>query len=214
MIEAQAREEQVLDFLQRRYEADGFSFIRHPTGQSLPDFLRHTQPDALAIGANQNIVIEVKASRRMRDRGTLAQMARLFENRRDWLFKIVYADDLTSTDDVLPIYGKEAIHKESVEVRRLLEAGSVRAGFVLAWGLLESVVRRLGDGGFQRAPKSANSIAEFLEREGLVSMEEARWLWEMASVRNAVVHGDLDREVHARDVEHLTSIAENLNAAT
>lgn len=212
MIEAQTREQDVLNILQRQYEADGFSFIKNPSGNALPEFLRQIQPDAIAVGRGQNIVIEVKSSRRLRDQGRLAQMARLLQDRHDWQFKIFYADDLSSTDDVLPVPGKAAIEKEIAEVRTLLRGDSVRAAFVLAWALLEAAARRLGRGTAQQTPKMPSSIAELLGREGLISTEESRRLWQLAAVRNAVVHGDLSREVHREDVELLARIIESLSA--
>ena len=139
-------------------------------------------------------------------------MAQLLQDRRDWQFKIFYADDLSSTDDVMPIPGKAAIEKEIAEVRTLLRGNSVRAAFVLAWALLEAAARRLGRGTAEQAPKMATSIAELLGREGLVSTGETRRLWQLAAVRNAVVHGDLSREVQKEDVELLAKIIESLTA--
>ena len=57
-----------------------------------------------------------------------------------------------------------------------------------------------------------SSIAELLGREGLISTEESRRLWQLAAVRNAVVHGDLSREVRKEDVELLARIIESLSA--
>ena len=213
MIEAETREQDVLNILQRRYEAEGFSFIQHPSASALPDFLRQTRPDAIAIGPDQNIVIEVKSSRRLRDQGRLAHMARLLQDQKDWRFKIFYADDLSSADDVLPVPDKGAIEKEIAEVRNLLRNGSIRAAFVLAWALLEAVARRLGHGTAQNVPKEANSVVELLGREGLLSSEETRRLWSLMEVRNAIVHGDLNRKVETEDVEAIAKISEALNAS-
>jgi uncharacterized protein YutE (UPF0331/DUF86 family) len=212
MIEAEAREHRVLDILQRRYEADGFSFIRQPSGDALPVFLRETSPDAIAIGPTRKIVIEVKASRNLRDQGKLAQMAKLLEGQENWSFQIVYADDLSSSEGDLPAADKSAIEREVSVVKELIQNNNARAAFVLAWALLEAIVRRRVNGRMQH-PKSANSIAELLEREGLVSIPDARKLWQMAALRNAVVHGDLDRSVRNDDAEFLIRTVETLNSS-
>jgi uncharacterized protein YutE (UPF0331/DUF86 family) len=212
MVEAQSREQDVLNILRRQYEADGFDFIENPSGSALPDFLRSIPPAAIAVGPNQNVAIEVKTSRRLRDQGRLAQMAQLFQKHANWQFKIFYADDLSSADDVLPVAAKGVIESEIAEVRSVLRDGSVKAAFILAWALVEAATRRLGRGTSEQTPKSASSVAELLGREGLISNEDARGLWQLASARNAIVHGDLGHDVKAEDVEFLVEIAERVTA--
>jgi len=212
-MQANAREEQVLDVLQRRYEADGFSFVRHPSGSALPEFLRGASPDAIAMGPDRKIVIGVKTSRSLHDKGRLAQVARLLQGHRDWHYAVFYADDLGTGDDALPVPSKEAVEKEIAEVRSQLRNGSVRAALVSGWALLEAVTRRVAPSAFQHAPKTAGTIAELLGREGLISDEDLRWLLKLVELRNAIVHGDLDREVRGEDVELLAKVAETLNAS-
>jgi REase_AHJR-like len=213
MMDTQTREQDVLDILRRQYEARGFSFVKNPSVSALPDFLKAFAPDAIATGPDQNIVIEVKSSRRLRDQGRLAQMAHLLEKRGGWHFKIFYADDLSAADDTVPVAEKAAIEQEIAEVRSLLRGNSVRAAFVLAWALLEAAARNSGLGTAQQAPRTATSIAELLGREGVISADETPKLWELASTRNAIVHGDLGREVRKSDVELLAAIVERLISA-
>jgi REase_AHJR-like len=47
MTEVQSRERRVLDALQKRYEARGFSFFKYPSRELIPEFLGDYTPDAI-----------------------------------------------------------------------------------------------------------------------------------------------------------------------
>jgi uncharacterized protein YutE (UPF0331/DUF86 family) len=211
MIEAESREQRVLDILQARYEAEGFTFTRHPSSAELPDFLRQLVPDAIVRGKGKNIVIEIKSSRRSQDQALLQRMTRILQAHPGWTFHIVYADDLSSTDDQLAILDKSSVDRHLKNIDKLIDEGNRNAAVMLVWALLEAVSRRYSEraGG---QPKSINSVIEYLEREGYVSISDARRLYSLATLRNAITHGDLDRPVELHDVQFIMDVIKSLNA--
>ena len=53
-------ERRLLELLRPRYEAQGYMFIEYPSGEALPAVLKGFNPDAIAIGPQKNIAIEIK----------------------------------------------------------------------------------------------------------------------------------------------------------
>ena len=60
MSEAQLWESNVLRSLQQTSEARGLKFYIHPPREIVPEFLGDFRPDAMAIGPDGGIIIEVK----------------------------------------------------------------------------------------------------------------------------------------------------------
>jgi uncharacterized protein YutE (UPF0331/DUF86 family) len=81
----------------------------------------------------------------------------------------------------------------------------------LLWALLEAVSRRYSEDA-SGYPKTTSSVIEFLEREGLVSISDARRLYSLTNLRNAIAHGDLDRTIELDDVRFILNVIKSLNA--
>ena len=86
MTKSATREDRVLDVLQQRYEERGFTFFKYPPRDLLPTFLGNYLPDAIALGKDENIAIEVK-SRADRDALIAGRIADLFRGQKKWRFR-------------------------------------------------------------------------------------------------------------------------------
>jgi uncharacterized protein YutE (UPF0331/DUF86 family) len=209
MTEAQSRERRVLDALQQRYEARGFSFFKYPSPELIPEFLGDYTPDAIALGPNGNIVIEVASSHRAPGGIPAAQIAERFRNQSGWKFELILADEANHEDFSVRPATKELILRQLAEIRALASTGHERAAFVLAWGALEAAAR-ICRPGLEEKPKTPTSLVELLERDGLVSYATARRLRGLINLRNGIVHGDFNRKVDQKAMLFLARCIEEL----
>jgi hypothetical protein len=187
MVEPRVRESRLLDLLGQRYEERGYAFFKYPPREMLPEFLRDYMPDAIALGPKDNVVIEVKSGRSEKN---AKQIARLFKEQEDWRLDLVFADDVNASDPVFPSPARETIEAAIMQARKLNANGFAQAALVIAWGALEAAAR-LHDEQKQHRSKSAQSLVEYLEREGLIDFETAKELRSIGELRNRLVHGDL-----------------------
>ncbi len=194
-----ARERSILSGLRKRYEAEGFAFVDHPTPNDLPSFLEGYVPDAVARRPDLSVAIEVKGRASRASPQKLQAIRRLFEGKNGWQFRVVYAGDDASDRPALARPQPGAIAEELREATALSNAGHHRAAFVLAWGLLEAA---LNDHGTEEAakPRGAASVLQNLAMAGLIRPETERRVHPLVDLRNRVVHGDLTANVRGEDV--------------
>lgn len=200
-------ERRVLERLRSHYEAQGYSFIEYPSGEALPVVLEGFRPDAIAIGPQKNIAIEIK---HRRDRSSGDQLRALSERLRkhpDWELRVIYGDfdggDEFDFDNEppLPATSRLEIAKQVDEAEALSQAGYHRAALILVWAALEAIARTTvpGEPG-STGSRTPRQVLEILERMGRLTFEEASRLRDALLLRNAVVHGDYQREVSGTDV--------------
>ena len=207
--ETEKTEIDILCTLRGRYEKRGYTFVAHPTGDLVPEFLRGYRPDALAISERDSIVIEVKARRSPDGQKSLAQIAERVARQPNWKFEIYSAGDFPR-----PIYDRPSEAELSQlleEIRRLQDAGFGRAALVMAWAALEAVARALrSENTAASGPMIPSEIVEWLSRTGHVDGPTGRLLRNMIKTRNAVVHGDLVADLEGHELQALYSTLESL----
>lgn len=207
----EARERAVLDLLKERYEDEGYSFFIHPSPSIVPFFLDDYRPDAIAVGKDGGVVIEVK-NRRSPSDSSSTWVAERFRDQKNWKFVVVYSDDVGAEATTLGVSSVDQIEKQINEAVHLVGDGHLRAAFLLAWGTLEAAARIAEpDNSLGRSRvRTPRQIVEFLEREGLVEFEAARELRTLINVRNALVHGDLSIEVSESQVRRLLLVLDSI----
>jgi uncharacterized protein YutE (UPF0331/DUF86 family) len=213
VMEAEKSELDILRTLRNRYEQRGYTFVAHPTGDLVPEFLRGFRPDALALSERESVVIEIKSRRSSDGPKGLAQIAERVSKQPNWKFEVYYAGDFPQ-----PTYERPddaEIAELLDEIKKLLESGFVRAAFVMAWGALEAITRALqSDKQGGSAPMLPSEIVEWLSSTGHVDSATGRLLRSTINMRNAVVHGDqaIDPEESELRIVYSTlrSLAEEL----
>jgi uncharacterized protein YutE (UPF0331/DUF86 family) len=209
VTEAEKNEADILRTLRSRYERRGCTFVPHPTGDLIPEFLRGYRPDALALSERDSVVIEVKARRTANSQKNLAQIAELVAKQPNWKFEIYYAGDFPR-----PVYDRpnEAeISRLLEEIRGLRKAGFDRAALVMAWAALEAIARALrSEGADASAPMIPSEIVEWLSRTGYIDNPTGRSLRHIIKARNAVVHGVQEIDLQDDELRELYSTVESL----
>jgi uncharacterized protein YutE (UPF0331/DUF86 family) len=202
-------EADILRTLRNRYERRGYTFIAHPAGDLVPEFLRGYRPDALAISDRESVVIEVKARRSPDSQKNLAQIAERVAGQPNWKFEIYYAGDFPR-----PVYEKPSEAEVSQlleEIRRLQDAGFSRAALVMAWAALEAIARAFrSENETGSGPMIPSEIVEWLSRAGYIDGPTGRLLRNMIKTRNAVVHGNQVADLRGHELQVLYSTLKSL----
>jgi REase_AHJR-like len=200
---ATTTEARVLGLLRRRYENEGFTFIEHPAAVDLPAFMEGYRPDALALGDNKSIAIEVSLRRDATTGKKLRTLSERFKGRPHWEFHIVYGDELEI--EPVPASTTEQIAEYISEAENLLAGNHARAAFVIGWATIEALARATNQD-FATAG-SVRQAVNSLEHLGRVRFQDAQKLRSLLALRDKVVHGDFSTPVTAAEVEPVLKAA-------
>jgi uncharacterized protein YutE (UPF0331/DUF86 family) len=205
MSEAQLWESNVLRNIQQVSEARGLKFYVNPPREIVPEFLGGFQPDAMALGPEGGIIIEVKLRNSPASEKQVAAIARRVSGQKGWEFRAIYLNP--PMDETPPIAKPtpEQLQAKFGEIEALMKGGHLAAAFVTAWAALESLARLASTNREARRFRAFSPIQaiQTLAEEGYIENEAADRLREMAKLRNAVVHGDFSVDVPAEVVEGL-----------
>ncbi|MCW1840413.1 hypothetical protein [Prosthecomicrobium hirschii] len=204
---AKLREESALEALRRRYEADGYTVILHPSRDAIPSFLGAYRPDAVATRPpDEKLVIEVKGGGLPGVESTLAGLAERFRGQTEWRLRIVRLADF---DDGVSVGAGdvEELRRAFAEFKALRAAGFARAAFLTGWSLLEGVARQIWKGDHSGGGRST---VERLVREGYVGQDDGRHLWQLSGTRNVLAHGGVGAMIEDRDLDLLNDVIEHL----
>jgi hypothetical protein len=198
-------EDRVLALLRNRYEGEGFSFIEHPDRADLPAFMQGYQPDALALGKDKSIAIEVKLHRHPVTEKNLRAVSERFKGQPRWEFRVVYGDEVE--DEPIGAPTPEQILSQIAEAETLLAQNHNRAAFVLGCAAIEAIARTLDPDFPSAGARTMRQAVELLEHLGRLRFEQAQELRRLSSLRIKVVHGDLQTPIGAADVKPVLEAA-------
>jgi REase_AHJR-like len=200
-------ERDALDQVERRLVDQGYTVVREPEGAALPNFMGRFQPDAIATGRLPQLVIEVIARRGPAnvDAARIEQLRRLIGDHPDWALEVIYAAPTSPNPE---ISAPEAIRQRLSEIRRLATIDP-RATLTMAWSMLEAAARALLPDRADR-PLTPASTIELLASLGYIEASQAERLRIVGRARNLIVHGDLNQQIAAEDLDAILDIIEAL----
>jgi uncharacterized protein YutE (UPF0331/DUF86 family) len=204
MSEAQLWESNVLRNLQLTSEARGLKFYVNPPRELVPKFLGDFRPDAIALGPEGGIIIEVKHRRSSASEKQLAAIAKKVSSQKGWEFRAIYLNPRADETPPIAMPSPDQLQAMFREIKALMKSRHPAAALVTAYAVLESLARLAssGDNGMLKAFSAAQAV-QTLAEQGYIESETADNLREMAKLRNAVVHGDLSVTVPAQQVASL-----------
>jgi uncharacterized protein YutE (UPF0331/DUF86 family) len=205
MSEAQLWESNALRNLQQASEARGLKFYVNPPREIVPKFLGDFQPDAIALGPEGGIVIELKRQGSAASKHQLAVIAKRVSNQKGWEFRAVYLNPPIEETLSIAKPTPEQLEVAFKEAAALNKGGHAAAALVTAWAALESLARLASADTRAESSTGLSSIqaVQTLAEEGYIEDDAADRFRELAKLRNAVVHGDFSVDVAAEQVDNL-----------
>jgi uncharacterized protein YutE (UPF0331/DUF86 family) len=197
----------ILQQLMPELTAEGYEVYIRPDRSLLPGFLQNFMPDAIALGSDKNLVIEVIHKSRANEK-KLTQMADILGNHSDWELRVVWMTP-TGMSAALQSQPLSLIRKQIAEIRELTANGHVHPAFLMAWATFEAIGRLLAPTQLRR-PQTPNRLVQVLANEGHLTPAEADSLRLLADKRNKLVHGELKTRVSKPDVKLLGNVISTL----
>jgi hypothetical protein len=207
----------VLQDLQREAQAKGLEFYFNPPRNILPDFLGGYRPDAIALGPEGGIIIEIKHQRNRDSEKRLKDIAKRVSGKKGWEFRVIYLNPPIAPVPPIAKPTPQQVQTALREIETLIKGGHYAAALVTSWATLESLAR-LGSSHEEDGLKAISPLqaVQILAEEGYIENEAADRLRNLAQLRNAVVHGDFSAAVSAEQVKdflrELRSIASSVLA--
>jgi uncharacterized protein YutE (UPF0331/DUF86 family) len=197
----------VIESLLPKYQAEGFDVYVNPSPSILPPFMQTYRPDAIALKKDKKIAIEVVGTTSRSDQ-KIRTLQSLFAGHDDWELRVFYASPAAS-NKLLEIASISAINDSVQRVIDLKSAGHLLPALVMAWATFEAIGRALLPDQFRR-PQTPARLVEVLGSEGYITPEEADILRAASSIRNAIVHGQLDTTVDQKTLDGFVAILQTL----
>jgi hypothetical protein len=204
---------QTVERLAREYRAKGYDVVADPSATERPGFLQDYQPDLIARGKDESIVVEVKVGTEVAHGARLQPIAQLIAAHPGWRLSLVVVSPERA--ELMPGIDRELLDIEAAkdQVRRakqLGEQGMFDAAFLLLWSGVEAALRHV----LVRAHLPIRALStSIILRELFSAGELSRTQFELAMkslpIRNGLVHG-ASTAVSAEEIHRLSELAESL----
>lgn len=204
--EAQLWESRTFRDLKRLAGERGFEFIIHPTPDLLPPFMAGYRPDAIIKRPDGGgIVIEVKRQRSQGSGQCISELSKRIAGQKGWELRVIYAIPAAEPPLHVAVPTREQITARLQEAEELADAGHRVPALLLAWAVLEALARSAAskDEVEHSGPRTPLQTVQSLAEQGYLESDIAEYLRKMATLRNAVAHGDLSADAPAEQVAGL-----------
>jgi hypothetical protein len=185
-------EERRLRTAAREYAQQGYRVIRHPAQVERPEFLAAFEPDMIAYGTPENVVVEVRSRDTLAGAKELVALTAAVNAQAGWRIDLIVTNPLklaiVQKGSVILAQGEA--QERVMGARQLLTLEQIEAAFVLAWSAIEAQLRRFGDSG----PIPVDYVGETsllgdAYSIGMIALDDYEILRDALEQRNALVHG-------------------------
>jgi len=189
------------------YENRGYKVMLRPAAGELPGFLMGFDPDLIAIGNGESVVVEVKGRKELASLKAITEMEAAVRDRPGWRFELI----IDGSDSALGrSLGASQIGTSLEEANELQQSGHVIAALLLLWSATEGILRLLA----ARENVDLESLAPRyvttrLYTLGLLERDQYRILDEADRLRNQAAHG-FQVSVTRQDLANVATIAREL----
>lgn len=202
------RERLVIEQLIPALELDGYTVYLQPSRLQLPPFMKEYIPDAIAVGPQKKLALEVVFDEPSA-KTKLDALRGLFDGHEDWELRLLYSRATWPTETLSTASDAE-IARSINSVENLVASGQSGAALLIAWSPLEALGRRLLGKALQ-GPQPSTRLVEALGGRGDVTPLEADLLRKLAHLRNQLSHGKLDISVEPSELNDFVGILKILH---
>ena len=205
MTTTSIRERYALDIYEPIWRKKGYTVIRQPSADQLPDFLKGLRPDAIATGPQPSMVIEVATGERPAKLSRMQRLSSALAGKNGWEFSVIWVG---SDDGPVKPASLEAIASALRSASTLIES-EPEAALLLAWAAIEAVGRWL-EPQLAEFTLGALALVDLLVAYGHITQEEGDTLAALAKKRNRLAHGELEISPSANEIRTVIGMAEAL----
>jgi len=185
-------EERRLRTAAREYVQQGYHVIRHPKLEERPDFLAEFEPDMIAYGTTENVVVEVRSRDTLSGAKELAALTAAINAEVGWRIDLIVTNPRKQevVQKGSTLLSRDDAQERILTSRQLLAVEQTEASFILAWSMIEMVLRQFGEVG--QVPvdfMGPNALLRDAYSLGVISLDEYEALRAALPQRNAIVHG-------------------------
>ena len=201
------REQLVIEQLIPALESEGYIVYLHPSQQQLPSFMKGYVPDAIAVGPQKKLAIEVVFDEPSA-KPKLDGLRGLFDGHKNWELRILYSR-APAPAEILATASDTEIARSIASAENLVANGQSGAALLIGWSTLEALGRSLLGKRLER-PQPSLRLVEALAERGDVTPSEADLLRKLAHLRNQLSHGKLSVSVELTVLTDFISILKTL----
>jgi hypothetical protein len=189
------------------YRARGYEVKIQPRREDLPDFLSSFEPDLIASGKGETLVVEVKTRRELSSHPSPQALEAALQNRPGWRFELIIDAADAELRETLTLDQIRSLLETAKELQR--PAFSVAALLTL-WSATEGALRLLA----QREHVDLESLAPAyvvnkLYTVGLLGRDQLQALREAMRLRNQAAHG-FQVAINSEDLIRLFEVLQEL----
>jgi uncharacterized protein YutE (UPF0331/DUF86 family) len=191
------------------YKLRGYKVTISPSPRQLPEFLRHYEPDLIAEGPDDSVVVEFKSRRKASEAGRWAELARMIQQHPGWRLDLVLGGERQQERPVT--IDRTEIERRLKDATRLASENRGDAALLLTWSAAEAAMRLASREQEVDLPdyRPATVITR-LYSDGIIDREDYDLLMQTMRLRNAVAHGFRHEAIDEKSVEQLRQIARRL----
>jgi uncharacterized protein YutE (UPF0331/DUF86 family) len=179
-----------LHALAEEYKSRGYRVVALPLRSDLPEFLTDYEPDIIAYGPTEAVVIQIKSRPELIGDSQIEALAEAVEKQKGWRFEL---DIVAPPEDIERPKGialdAEEIRETLAQVQQLHDLKLTSSAYILAWTLAEAAMRYAAARLDIAVPDSPQGMISVLYSEGIISFETYNSLRQAMHLRNVIVHG-------------------------
>jgi hypothetical protein len=188
------------------YERKGYDVKLQPTLEDLPDFLAGFEPDLIATGNDETVVVEVKSRKELENDQAIAAIETALRDQPGWRFELI----IDGSERERHPLGSSQIGAWLEEAHELQQGGHLVAALLLLWSATEGILRLLAAReNVELESQAPGYLTTRLYTLGLLGREQYRILGEIVRLRNHAAHG-FEVSVTRQDLLNVTAIAREL----
>lgn len=201
------RERRLLASVASQYENMGYEVKLQPAADEMPEFLMGFQPDLIATGKSESVVVEIKARKDLQNGPAVDAMEAALQNRQGWRFELIIDGSAREDGRLL---AESQIRSSLEEANELEENGHVVAALLLSWAATEGILRLLATREDVELESQAPAyVIKRLYTLGLLGRDQYRILDEALRLRTQTAHG-FQALVTRQDLASVTTLAREL----
>jgi hypothetical protein len=195
------------------YRAKGYEVVAEPSPKERPAFLQDYQPDLIARGKDESIIVEVKVGTEVAHGARLQPIAQRIAANPGWRFSLVVVNPERKEGARIvdeEILSLEAAKDQARRAGLLADQGMGDAAFLLLWGAVEATLKRiLTRAHLPISSLSTSIILRELFSAGEISRDQFEQAMKALPVRNSLAHGGATA-LGPGDLDGLMRLADSL----